>query len=216
MKTRQLVITRIIKNAAFAKTINGNEENIFVPFHTRGVIGETSGGNPKLLKSRNTPKYFLKKGDKIVSTIVDGNENCRKAGIWIPLSVWTVWKGQESQIKKPTKSKQEETSKEDSDKKVSTPSFLEQVDLPFLDKIKDRNTLIRVRPPSGHGQIYYGPLDNLFNSKAHVLSRANNLENVFEAFVGNKWVKIWPPLVTKKPKPLQQKVFGRNRKKVRL
>jgi hypothetical protein len=197
MKTRQLVITRIIKNAAFAKTIHGNEENIFVPFHTRGVIGETSGGNPKLLKSRNTPKYFLKKGDKIVSIIVDGNENCRKAGIWIPLSVWTVWKG------------------EDSDKKVSTPSFLEQIDLPFLDKIKDRNTLIRVRPPSGHGQIYYGPLD-MFNSKAHVLSRANNLENVFEAFVGNKWVKIWPPLVTKKPKPLQQKVFGRNRKKVRL
>ena len=189
MKTRQLTITGIIKGAAFAETIHGNKEKIFVPFSTRGLISKTTGGNPKILESKNSPKYFLKKGDIIVAVIVDGNKRCRKAGIWVPLA---VWKEGESKIVR---------------------FFLEEVDLPFLDEIKNKKTLIRIRPPSGYGQIYYGPLDTLFVSRAHVLSRACNQKNVFEAFVGNKWVKIWPPLVAKKPKPLQQKVFGRNRKK---
>jgi hypothetical protein len=211
--TRQLEIITIIKNGAFARTIYGNEEKIFVPFYARGIVDETSGGNPKLVESKKAPKYFLKKKDKIVAIIIDGDKNCRKTSVWAPLS---VWEGKETKVVKPkveSEVKHAEKIVEDPKEDISRPSFLEQIDLPFLDEIKDKNTEIRVRPPSGHGQIYKGPLRSLFRSKAHVLSRANNQNNVFEAFIDGNWIKIWPLEVAKKNKQPRQLVYGRNRKK---
>lgn len=194
-KPRQLVITATRKGFGFAETKHGKKENVFVSFNARGVVGETKGGNPKLLKKKNAPRYLLKKGDVIVGVVADGNEKRRKVKAWAPLSVWN---GGEHPIISKTKKPQKKVQK--TDKKVEEPDFIGEIDLPFLDQYRNRDIMIRVRPPCGQGQIYCGPLGTLFSkkAKAHILARVNNPDNIFEAQIDGKWQQIWPPISKEK------------------
>ena len=210
MKPRQLIITAILKGYCFAETKYGKKEKIFVPFHKTGVVEKTSGGNPKLVESKQSPRYFLQKGDVIVAIVADGNDKRRQAVVWTPQSVWeggehTICKSKvtESKTKPKVKAKQPQMQKVNT-KKENNPveefNFLKEVDLPFLDKYRNSNITIRVRPPSGRGQIYFGPLGTLFSqkAKAHILARVNNKDNVFEAEIEGEWQQIWPPVTTAK------------------
>jgi hypothetical protein len=236
MKTRQVVVTRILKAACFAETKNvkkGQEkESIFVSLFNVGAVGETAGGKPKLIESENAPRYKIRVGDVIVATIVDGNELRRQAGLWVPLSVWKggehpLYQPENKSVKtkkeekpkgntsvskdkpqeKKSKKKASKTTQKGKSKKKEIPSVedlnvLEQIDLPFLDEYRNRDIMIRVRPPCGQGQIYYGPLGTLFSkkAKAHILKRVNDKKNIFEAEIDGEWRQIWPLVVGKKKK----------------
>ena len=192
MKKCQVTISTPIKNGkvlyVFGKTKAGDK--VYVPLKAATTVKriQKKGSKPLLNEKGEKPHYYLEVGDVIYAHLVtNGHQDRLVAELWAPLG---VCKGEKPKIHMKKKVRHNLSSFDSGFQPATGLSIL-------IGELLDENEkgqLIRVRPPEGKGQIFFGPISTLLKTETHASKQAlSNSNNVFELLQHEGQDKvIWP------------------------